>query len=278
MKQYLEALYYVKEHGEVREDRTGIGTIGVFGYQCRFDLREGFPAPTTKRLAWRAVVSELLWFLEGSGDERRLCEILHGTRDPGKKTIWTANAENQGKALGYSYGLLGPIYGCQWRTWGGGDFDQITNLVRDLKDNPFSRRHILSAWNADEIKDMALPPCHILAQFYVNNKMELSCQMYQRSCDMLLGAPFNIASYSLLTHMLAQVCGLKVGEFVWTIGDAHIYSNHLSQVEQQLDRYVKTPPTLKLDTSITEINDFTMESFELLNYKPQSSIPAPMAV
>lgn len=310
MKQYKEALQYVLDHGEERDDRTGTGTLSTFGYQMRFDISEKFPAVTTKKLAWKSVKSELLWFIEGSDDERRLAEILYGedrSQLEDKKTIWTANAENQGKALGYDDGKLGPVYGVQWRKWehidyweaDGGTYrdyydqevqvkdvysidedniDQLQNLIDGIKEDPFGRRHILSAWNVAKIDEMALPPCHCFAQFYVTKSGKLSCQLYQRSADMFLGVPFNIASYALLTHMIAQVCGLQVGEFVWTGGDVHIYSNHIEQVKEQLLREPTELPTLVIDTTITNIDDFTMDSFVLKDYDPMPSIKAPMAV
>lgn len=292
MKQYIDLMKHILENGQERDDRTGTGTLGVFGYQMRFDLREAFPAVTTKKLAWKAMTSELLWFLEGSTDERRLAEILYGKDRKelqDKLTIWTANAEKQGKALGYSDGELGPVYGYQWRNWetvvgyGESDYwtahvDQIADLIHALKTDPFGRRHILSAWNVSDIDKMALPPCHCFAQFYVNKDMELSCQLYQRSCDVFLGLPFNIASYALLTHMIAQVCGLKVGEFVWSGGDVHIYKNHMEQVQEQILREPKELPQLWIDTSIKDIDSFTMDSFRLENYNPMDIIKAPMAV
>jgi thymidylate synthase len=241
----------------------------------RFNLQEGFPATTTKKLAWRAVVSELLWFLEGSSDERRLAEILHGTRDSAKNTIWTANAEApywQDKAR--FPGDLGRVYGVQWRDFGG--VDQVTKLINDLKTNPDSRRHIISAWNPPELDRMALPPCHVMAQFDVTDGY-LSCQMYQRSCDMFLGVPFNIASYSLLVHIIARECGLKVGDFVWTGGDCHIYNNHSEAVEVQLSREPKPLPTLVFTTG-KKIADYNIDDFVLDNYNPDPAIKAEMAV
>ena len=282
MNQYLQSLQDILDRGDVRKDRTGVGTQGIFGYQMRFDMREAFPAVTTKRLAWRSVVSELLWFLEGSTDERRLAEILYGTRNIDKKTIWTANADNQGKALGYEnwedVKELGPVYGKQWRDFGGKD--QIMDLITDLKENPYSRRHILTAWNPGELDRMALPPCHLLAQFYVSNDGELSCHMYQRSADMFLGVPFNIASYALLTHIIAKLAGLKVGEFVHSIGDAHIYLNHVDQVKQQLSRKPVKGPTLVMPEfeTLDELLQLTVDDFELTNYFPMPTIKAPMAV
>jgi thymidylate synthase len=275
MKQYHQALKHILTNGKNKTDRTGVGTRSVFGYQMRFNLQEGFPATTTKKLAWRAVVSELLWFLEGSSDERRLAEILHGTRDLSKNTIWTANAQApywQDRAK--FPGDLGRVYGVQWRDFGG--VDQITKLIDDLKTNPDSRRHIISAWNPSELDRMALPPCHVMAQFDVTDGY-LSCQMYQRSCDMFLGVPFNIASYSLLTHIIARECGLNVGDFVWTGGDCHIYNNHFDAVEEQLSREPKQLPTLMFTTG-KKIADYTVDDFMLDNYNPDPAIKAEMAV
>ena len=275
MKQYHQALKNILINGKNKTDRTGVGTRSVFGYQMRFNLQEGFPATTTKKLAWRAVVSELLWFLEGSSDERRLAEILHNTRDSAKNTIWTANAEApywQDKAR--FPGDLGRVYGVQWRDFGG--VDQVTKLINDLKTNPDSRRHIISAWNPPELDRMALPPCHVMAQFDVTDGY-LSCQMYQRSCDMFLGVPFNIASYSLLVHIIARECGLKVGDFVWTGGDCHIYNNHSEAVEVQLGREPKPLPTLVFTTG-KKIAEYKVDDFVLDNYNPDPAIKAEMAV
>jgi len=309
MKNYNELLGKILEFGIESTDRTGVGTIGLLGQQLRYDLSKGFPAVTTKRLAWKSVLSELLWFIEGSHDERRLCEILHGTRDWSKRTIWTENYENQGIALGYNNGNLGPVYGKQWRDWKDTvlssnpteiedlkskgykvldstffsgvvlerSTDQLLELVNGLKNNPDSRRHIMNAWNVGELDKMALPPCHTLSQFFVKDG-KLSCHLYQRSADLFLGVPFNIASYSLLTHMLAQVCGLGVGEFIWTGGDVHIYKNHVDAVKEQLSRTEKELPTLWMDTNITDIEQFTMDSFKLEGYDPHPTIKAPMAV
>jgi thymidylate synthase len=286
VKQYLDALQYILENGEDVSDRTGVGTRTVFGYQMRFDLRKEFPAVTTKRLAWRAVVGELLWFLEGSTDERRLAEITFEadrTEIWEKKTIWTANADAQGVALGYRnddlYKELGPVYGSQWRDFNGEGFDQIRYIIRQLTTEPDSRRIMLSAWNPNQLEEMALPPCHTLSQFKVING-KLSCQMYQRSADMFLGVPFNIASYSLLTHMLAQICGLEVGEFIWSGGDCHIYSNHMEQVKQQLEREPMQGPTLEMPqfSNIAELLETTTSDYKLVNYNPMDSIKAPMAV
>lgn len=291
MKTYLDSLKFVLDNGVERTDRTGTGTISVFGMQQRYDLSQGFPAVTTKKLAWRAVVSELLWFIEGSGDERRLRELLHGSRDSEKGTIWTANAEaDYWQASGWPQfnGDLGRVYGVQWRDWqspiGGEEdgyairhTDQLKKLIEGIKKDPYGRRHILTAWNPGELDKMALPPCHCFAQFYVANG-KLSCQMYQRSCDMFLGVPFNIASYSLFTHMIAQVCGFDVGEFVHVLGDAHIYSNHVEQVKEQLEREPLPLPQLWLNPSVTKITDFTMADIRLDNYQSLEAIKAPMAV
>jgi len=288
MKQYLDSLKYIISNGEAREDRTGVGTTSVFGYQMRFDLTESFPAVTTKKLAWKSVVSELLWMLEGSADERRLAEILYDKpREEliGKNTIWTANADKQGKELGYvnsdTVKDLGPVYGHQWRTWDAqlGYVDQIEEVLDSMYYNPESRRHIVSAWNADRINVMALPPCHAMFQFYINNG-ELSCQLYQRSADMFLGVPFNIASYSLLVHMFAQILDLTPKEFVWTGGDCHIYNNHMEQVKQQIDRTPTAGPKLEMPefNSLPELLTKKTNEFVLTNYNPMDSIKAPMAV
>lgn len=288
MKQYLDALEYIMKNGKDREDRTGTGTRGVFGYQMRFDLRHTFPAVTTKKLAWRSVVSELLWMLEGSSDERRLAEILYEKpREEliGKTTVWTANADKQGKDLGYkntdTVKELGPVYGHQWRTWDAqlGYVDQIANVLEGLHYDPNGRRHIVSAWNADIIDVMALPPCHTMFQFHVHDG-ELSCQLYQRSADMFLGVPFNIASYSLLTHMFAQLLNLKVGDFIWTGGDCHIYRNHFDQVNLQLTRTPDTGPTLEMPqfTTLAELVDTKTSEYKLVGYTPQETIKAVMAV
>jgi thymidylate synthase len=277
MKTYLTALKDVLENGTVREDRTGTGTIGVFGMQQRYDLTKGFPAVTTKRLAFKACLSELLWFLEGSGDERRLAEILHGSSEEDKRTIWTDNALADYWLPKAKYqGDLGRVYGVQWRDFGG--VDQLLNLIDGLKNDPYGRRHIITAWNPAELNQMALPPCHCFAQFYVSADNKLSCQMYQRSCDMFLGVPFNVASYSLLTHMIAQVCGLGVGEFVHVLGDAHIYLNHVEQVKEQLSREPLPAPQLWINPNVQDITKFTMEDFRLDGYNPMPSIKAPMAV
>lgn len=289
-KTYLDSLQFILDHGDERPDRTGVGTIGVFGHQMRFDLSNGFPAITTKKLAWKAVVSELLWFIEGSGDERRLAEILHGDRYTEKKTIWSDNASADywvTKRLQRHPADLGRVYGVQWRRWRKPlirvnkvvlqNHDQLLELIENIKMDPYSRRHILSAWNPGELDQMALPPCHMMAQFHVSNG-KLSCQMYQRSADMFLGIPFNIASYALFTHMIAQVCNLDVGELIITIGDAHIYKNHIDQVKEQLARDPLPMPQLKLNHDVTRIIDFTMDDIELTNYTSHSAIKAPMAV
>jgi thymidylate synthase len=275
MKQYHQALQHILENGKSKTDRTGVGTRSVFGYQMRFNLQEGFPAVTTKKLAWRAVVSELLWFLEGSGDERRLAEILHGTRDLSKTTIWTANAKaDYWLPKAHYEGDLGRVYGVQWRDFLG--IDQIQQLIDGIKNDPSGRRHILTAWNPSELSDMALPPCHVLSQFDVTDG-HLSCQMYQRSCDMFLGVPFNIASYSLLTHIIARECKLKVGDFIWTGGDCHIYNNHVDAVKEQLSRTPKELPTLFMTVN-KKIADYVVDDFILDNYNPDPAIKADMAV
>lgn len=292
MKQYLDALQQIVVNGEDVSDRTGVGTRSIFGYQMYFNLEDGFPAVTTKKLAWRSIVGELLWFLEGSTDERRLAERTF-EKDRAelidKKTIWTANADSQGVALGYTntelIKQLGPVYGHQWRHFDAHEdgldakADQIIWLINEIKTNPDSRRLVLSAWNPNQIKAMALPPCHTLAQFRVMNG-RLSCQLYQRSADMFLGVPFNIASYSLLTYMLAQICDLKVGRFVWTGGDCHIYNNHSKQVKEQLQRKPHDLPDLIMPEfiNITELLATSPSDYKLINYNPMDSIKAPMAV
>ena len=302
MKTYLQALHEVLETGTVRADRTGTGTISVFGMQQRYDLSRGFPAVTTKKLAWRAVVGELLWMIEGSGDERRLAEITHGTSE-GTTTIWTPNAQAPyWKPKARFAGDLGRVYGVQWRHWRVPvehqtetftdsfgvsynrqgtlhieEVDQLKQLIEGIRADPYGRRHILSAWNPGELNSMALPPCHCFAQFYVADG-KLSCQMYQRSCDMFLGVPFNIASYSLLTHMIAHVCGLEVGEFVHVLGDAHIYLDHVEQVKEQLTRGPLPAPQLLLSPGIKDITEFTMGDIVLHNYQSHGAIKAKMAV
>jgi len=299
MKQYHDLLEDILQNGERKEDRTGVGTISVFARQLRFNLQEGFPAITTKKLAWKSVVSELLWFIEGTGDERRLAEILYNTRSEDKTTIWTGNATADYWTPKAKYDRdLGRVYGVQWRHWNkyneqmtfgkahlGGDrvaadkteVDQLANLIDGIKNDPNGRRHILTAWNVAELDQMALPPCHVLAQFYVNNG-KLSCHMYQRSVDVFLGLPFNIASYALLTHMIAQVCDLDVGELIISTGDTHIYTNHVEQVKEQLSRDEYPLPTLKLNADIKDIDKFTMADIVLNDYKSHGTIKAEMAV
>jgi thymidylate synthase len=289
-KIYLDTLNNILENGEDRLDRTGVGTRGIFGQHMRFDLSKEFPAVTTKKLAWRAVVSELLWFIEGSGDEFRLREILHGNRYADKKTIWTDNAQADywtKKRLQRHAGDLGRIYGVQWRRWRKPlvrinkvvlqNHDQLLELIDGIQNDPYSRRHIITAWNPGELDLMALPPCHLMSQFYVSNG-RLSCQMYQRSADMFLGIPFNIASYALFTHMIAQVCNLSVGELIINIGDAHIYKNHFEQVKEQLSRKPYDGPKLNLNPDIKTITGFTMNDIELIDYKCHDAISAPMAI
>jgi thymidylate synthase len=286
---YTNALFEILETGEHRPDRTGVGTIGLFGMTLKFDLTKGFPAITTKKLAWRAVVSELLWFISGSGDERKLKEILHGDATSDKKTIWSENesADYWQRRKKFN-GDLGRVYGVQWRSWrapvfgsnrmGVKHIDQLVDLINNIKKDPYSRRHILNSWNPGELELMALPPCHMMAQFYVSTDNRLSCQMYQRSADMFLGVPFNIASYALLTHMIAQVCGLDVGTLTICIGDAHIYENHIDQVKEQIRRKPFTLPKLVLNPAIDNIVDFTMDDIGLEDYQSHDAIKAPMAV
>jgi len=281
MKQYLDALKHVLENGTDKKDRTGTGTKATFGMQIRFKMKDGFPAITTKKLAWKSVVSELLWFIGGTGDERRLAEILHGSRDEDKKTIWTANAKaSYWKPKATFPGDLGRVYGVQWRHWknpDGKETDQLAEAIKLIKENPSSRRIIINAWNPGELEQMALPPCHTFFQFFVADN-KLSLQMYQRSCDMFLGVPFNIASYSLLLHMIAEVTDLEPHEFVHTLGDCHIYLNHFNQVKDQLKREPLPLPQLKLNPNIKNIDDFKMEDIELINYQHHPAIKAPMAV
>ncbi|MBB4105175.1 thymidylate synthase [Allorhizobium borbori] len=264
MRQYLDLLTHVMENGTDRGDRTGTGTRSVFGYQMRFDLSEGFPALTTKKLHLRSIIYELLWFLRGETNIAWLKE--NGV------SIWDEWADENGD--------LGPVYGYQWRSWptpDGGHVDQIANLIEGLKKNPNSRRHIVSAWNPALVDEMALPPCHCLFQFYVSDG-KLSCQLYQRSADIFLGVPFNIASYALLTMMVAQVTGLKVGDFVHTFGDAHIYHNHFEQVKTQLARQPKALPVMTLNPAVTDLFAFRFEDFTLSGYEPDAHIKAPVAV
>ena len=287
MKAYIDLLKHILENGDRREDRTNTGTISSFGHQLSFDLSEGFPAVTTKSLAWKGVVSELLWFLEGSSDERRLAEIRFNKKreeltDLSKfSTIWTDNADSQGKDLGYENTELkkelGPVYGVQWREWDGKD--QIKNLLEGLKNNPDSRRHILSAWNVGQIDKMALPPCHVMSQFYVNNGT-ISCHMYQRSADMFLGVPFNIASYALLLSIFGKILGLKPKKFVHSFGDAHIYMNSIDQVREQISREPYDAPTLVLPElqTIEELSSYTIDDFQLRDYRHHKAIKAKMAI
>ena len=264
MKQYHDLLRHVMENGTTKSDRTGTGTKSVFGYQMRFDLSEGFPVVTTKKLHLRSIIHELLWFLKGDSNIKYLKE--NGV------SIWDEWADENGD--------LGPVYGVQWRSWPTADgrhIDQIERLINGIKNNPDSRRHIVNAWNVAEVENMALPPCHTMFQFYVADG-KLSCQLYQRSADIFLGVPFNIASYALLTMMVAQVCNLEPGEFVHTFGDAHIYSNHFDQVELQLSRDFRPLPEMKINPEITNIFDFKYEDFELVNYDPHPGIKAPIAV
>ena len=287
MKAYLDLLKYIIDNGEEKNDRTNTGTISSFGHQLEFDLEDGFPAVTTKSLAWKGVVSELLWFLEGSDDERRLAEIRFN-KDRSEltdlekySTIWTDNAENQGKELGYENSdtkkLLGPVYGVQWRNWGG--IDQIRDLLEGLKNNPDGRRHILSAWNVGQIDKMALPPCHVMSQFYVHRET-ISCHMYQRSADMFLGVPFNIASYALLLSILAEILSLKPKRFIHSFGDAHIYINSIDQVKEQLSRDPKPLPKLIIPNidNLEDINKLNVNDFILENYDPHPPIKAKMAI
>jgi len=264
MRQYLDLLAHVLESGVDRPDRTGVGTRGVFGYQMRFDLDDGFPVLTTKKLHLKSIIHELLWFLKGDTNIAYLKE--HGV------SIWDEWADENGD--------LGPVYGAQWRSWpapDGRSIDQIANLVRSLKENPNSRRHIVSAWNPAEVDNMALPPCHCMFQFHVAEG-RLSCQLYQRSADIFLGVPFNIASYALLTMMLAQVTGLKPGDFIHTLGDAHLYLNHFDQAREQLTRQPKPLPKMWINPSVTKLEDFRYEDFRLENYVAEPSIRAPIAV
>lgn len=264
MKQYHDLLQHILDKGTKKEDRTGTGTISVFGYQMRFDLNEGFPCLTTKKLHLRSIIHELLWFLKGDTNIQYLTE--------NNVSIWNEWADENGN--------LGPVYGSQWRSWPAADgrhIDQITQVLDQLKNNPDSRRIIVSAWNVGEIDKMALPPCHAFFQFYVADG-KLSCQLYQRSADTFLGVPFNIASYALLTMMMAQVCGLKPGDFVHTLGDAHLYSNHLEQAKLQLTREFRPLPQMKINAEIKDLFDFKYEDFELINYDPHPHIKAAVAI
>lgn len=265
MKQYLDLMKHVLENGETREDRTGTGTISVFGYQARYDLQEGFPLVTTKKCHLRSIIHELLWFINGDTNIKYLKD--------NKVSIWDEWADENGD--------LGPVYGYQWRHWkrpDGSEVDQIANLVKGLKENPRSRRHILTAWNPADVDNMALPPCHAFVQFYVSQDGKLSCQLYQRSADIFLGVPFNIASYALFTMMLAQVCGYEPGEFVHTMGDAHLYSNHIDQAKLQLTREPHALPTMWVNPEVKSIFDFKYEDFKLEGYEAHPHIKAAVAV
>ncbi len=288
MKQYLDLVKYILENGEKKDDRTGTGTISIFGYQMKFNLEDGFPLLTTKKVHLKSIIHELLWFISGSTNIRPL--VLNDVR------IWNdwpfakyqksnayqgetieefAEKIKNDEAFAEAWGDLGPVYGKQWRNFDG--VDQLSNLIHDIKTNPNSRRLIISAWNPKEVGNMALPPCHTLMQFYVNDG-KLSCQLYQRSGDVFLGIPFNIASYSLFTMMIAQVCGLKPGTFVHTIGDAHIYLNHLEQVNRQLKRTPRELPKMLINPNVNSIFDFKYEDFELVNYNPYKGIKGKVAV
>ena len=264
MKQYLDLLTHVLEHGTRKEDRTGTGTVSTFGYQMRFNLQEGFPLMTTKKLHLKSIIHELLWFLAGNTNTKYLND--HGVK------IWNEWADKNGE--------LGHIYGYQWRSWPAQDgthIDQISQVLDSIQENPDSRRHVVSAWNVGELDNMALPPCHILFQFYIADG-KLSCQLYQRSCDIFLGVPFNIASYALLTHMLAQQADLAVGDFIWTGGDCHLYSNHLEQADEQLQRETLPLPTLAIKRCPPSIFDYKFDDFEILNYESHPHIRAAVAV
>lgn len=264
MQQYLDFARHILDHGVTKSDRTGTGTTSVFGYQMRFDLQQGFPVLTTKKLHLKSIIHELLWFIAGDTNIKYL-------KDNGVR-IWDEWADDAGD--------LGPVYGHQWRSWptpNGQTVDQIQNLIMQIKTNPDSRRHIVSAWNVADVDHMALPPCHCLFQFYVADN-KLSCQLYQRSADVFLGVPFNIASYALLTMMMAQVCGLEAGDFVHTFGDAHIYSNHMDQMNEQLSRSTFPLPSMKINPAVTDLFDFTFDDFELLDYQAHPHIKGKVAV
>tara|TARA_B100001093_G_scaffold120616_1_gene113411 strand:- start:512 stop:1306 length:795 start_codon:yes stop_codon:yes gene_type:complete len=264
MKQYLDLLSHVLDEGNIKNDRTGTGTHSVFGWQMRFNLMDGLPLLTTKKLHLKSIIHELLWFIKGDTNISYLKE--------NNVSIWDEWADEKGD--------LGPVYGKQWRSWDtpdGKKIDQLNNIINQIKKNPNSRRLIISAWNPSDVESMALPPCHCLFQFYVSDN-KLSCQLYQRSADIFLGVPFNIASYSILTHMIANVTGLSVGDFVHTLGDAHIYKNHFNQAKVQLSRSIKTLPNLKFRKKFDSINDFKYEDFEILDYDPHANISAPVAV
>ena len=314
MRQYLDLAQTILDKGVTKEDRTGVGTKSIFGHQMRFDLSEGFPLLTTKRVAFGLIKSELLWFLKGDTNIRYLLENNNHIWDEWAFERYTSSQDYDGpdmkdfglraqedeefnsvykeemkkftekilsdKAFAEEHGSLGNVYGAQWRSWRstkGGTIDQIQNVIASIKNNPDSRRHIVSAWNPDEIEDMALPPCHTLFQFYVADG-KLSCQLYQRSADVFLGVPFNIASYALLTHLIAHETGLEVGEFIHTFGDAHLYLNHMEQIERQLSRDTRQLPQLKLNQNKQSVFDFEAEDIEVIDYKPHKGIRAPIAV
>ena len=288
---YLDLLKHVLDTGEDRSDRTGVGTKSVFGAQLKFDLTKGFPTVTTKKLAWKSMLSELLWMIEGSGDEYRLREILHGDRYSEKTTIWTENAKADywvKRRQQRHPGDLGRIYGVQWRRWRKPlirsnkvalqNHDQLLELITNIKNDPYSRRHILMSYNPGELDLMALPPCHMMCQFYVSTEKKLSCHLYQRSADLGLGVPYNIASYALLTHMIAQVCELNVGELIMSFGDAHIYNNQIEQIKLQITKKPYPAPKLWLDPEVKVITDFNMGSAKLINYEHHPVITMKMAV
>ena len=294
MQNYNQLCSKILLEGIQSNDRTGVGTLSMFGEQLRFNLADGFPAVTTKKLAWKSMVSELLWFIEGSGDERRLAEIQYGTRDVSKKTIWTANANASYWLPNSRYsGDLGRVYGVQWRHWryvkdteqvwkpglnkvDYREIDQLADLIDGLKKDPTGRRHILTAWNPGELSEMALPPCHMFAQFYIRNNV-LSCQMYQRSADIFLGVPFNIASYALLTHLIAKTIKAQVGELILTFGDVHIYNNHIEQIKEQISRKPYPLPYLDL-SDVKDIWSAQLDDIRLMNYQYHPTIKADMAV
>lgn len=264
MKQYLDLIDYILNSGNIKDDRTGTGTKSIFGYQMRFNLQDGFPLVTTKKVHLKSIIHELLWFLKGETNIKYL-------KDNGV-SIWDEWADENGN--------LGPVYGYQWRSWpdnNGGQIDQISDLIKQIKTNPNSRRLIVSAWNPAQIENMALPPCHVLFQFYVHNN-KLSCQLYQRSADVFLGVPFNIASYALLTMMIAQVCNLEVGEFIHTFGDVHLYSNHFEQAKTQLSRETRNLPKMQINPNVKCIFDFKFEDFQIIDYNPHPAIKADVAV
>lgn len=290
MKQYLELCRHIMENGELREDRTGTGTRSCFGYQMRIDLREGFPLLTTKKVFFKGIAKELLWFISGSTNIQPLIrnnvriwnewpyEKYKKSEDYQNETLeeFVERIKNDDD-FALKYGELGPVYGRQWRDFFG--VDQLENLIHDLKENPFSRRHIISAWNPAQIKDMALPPCHAFMQFYVSSdKKYLSCQLYQRSADVFLGVPFNIASYALFTHMIAHVCGYEAKEFIHTFGDVHIYRDHFEQIKIQLEREPRKLPKLKINEDVKSIYDFKYEDFEIVDYDPWPAIKGKVSV